>query len=57
MQESGKGRLPALSPQVIGQQLSGYPDFIANTLHLSATRKIQYELASCSGPSPAKSKG
>jgi hypothetical protein len=28
---SGKGRLPALSPLVIGQQLSGHTNFTANS--------------------------
>jgi hypothetical protein len=31
LQESGKGRLPALSPLVIGQQLSGYLNITAPT--------------------------
>src|ERR1035441_3038905 len=31
LQKIGKGRLLALSPLVIGQQLSGYPNFTANS--------------------------
>lgn len=48
-----KGRLPALSPLVIGQQLSGHPNFTAKTPLPSATRKIQHGHASYSGLSPA----
>jgi hypothetical protein len=41
LQESGKGRLPALLPLVIGQQLSGYLNITAPTYGGQATAFVQ----------------